>query len=152
MLSKMFIMPIICSTVKLNKLIPPNTLCKVLQSFFTLQFTPRNAKSFKFCCFKTPVATKRGVASAARPYLTPAHNFKQYANRLSFVRRCSFLILSTNVSTQSVTLCLTCALSLPSIQDQMPSDFSATDTSPCETFAVVPFARGISMPSSGCLA
>ncbi len=131
---KMFIMPIICSTLKLNKPIPPNALCKVLYSFFTLRFTPRNAKSLKFCCFKTPVATKRGVASATRPYLTPAHNLKQYTIRPIFAGRCPFLILSIHFSTQSITLCLTCASSLPSILDQMSSAFSATNTSPCEIF------------------
>ncbi len=117
---KFFIMPIICSTTKLNKPIPPNALCKDLDSLFMLQITPKDAKNLKFCCFKTPVATKRGVASAAKPYLTPTHNVKRYAIHPSFAGRCPFLILSIHFCTHSITLCVTCTLSLPLVPDQMP--------------------------------
>ncbi len=99
----------VCSILKLNNPIPPNALCIVRHSLFTFRFTPRNNRSRKFCFFNTSVAVDRGVDSTARPYLTPAYNLKRYAIQPSFAGRWPFLILLIHFSTQSFTLCCTCA-------------------------------------------
>jgi hypothetical protein len=142
----------VCSIVKLNNPIPPNALCIVHHSLFTFRFTPRNNRSQKFCFFNTSVAVDRGVASTARPYLTPAHNLKRYAIQPSFAGRWPFFILLIHFSTRSVTLCCTCASLLPSMLDQIPSAFSAMETFPCDILAVSRLGKEISTSRLGCTA
>ncbi len=115
--TNIFIIPIVCSIAKLNNPIPPNALCMVCHSLFTLRLMPRDKSSRKFCFFNTSVAVDRGIASTARPYLTMAHSLKQYAIQPSFAGRWPFFILFIHFSTRSVALCCICALSLPSMLD-----------------------------------
>ncbi len=104
----MLIIPIVCSTTKLKRLMPPKALCVVFRSYFTFRLIPRKERLWKFSVCKSLFAVVRGIDSVAIPYRIPAQSLNLYATHPRRAGKCAFLILLIHCWVLPVTFSSIC--------------------------------------------
>ena len=121
---KLLIIPIICSTWKLNRPIPPNTLCMVHHSLFTFRLIPRKERQWKFSVRRSCCASVSGMAGVAIPYQIPARSLNLYAIQPMRAGKCALYIQLIQLLVFPVTFSSIYLELLQSIVDHTPRDFS----------------------------